>query len=88
MLLVFPLLLFNILPLSLIFASLILLCVLVRSCLGLFCLGLCASWTWLTIVKSFWPSRLDPQARIPDVGLETFMTVKELLWYYCSPVCG
>ena len=30
----------------------------------------------------------DPQAGESDVGLRTFTTVWELLWYYCSPVCG
>ena len=30
----------------------------------------------------------DPQAGKPDVGLRTFTTVRELLWYNCSPVCG
>ena len=29
-----------------------------------------------------------PQARKPDVGFWTFTTVGELLWYYCSLVCG
>ena len=29
----------------------------------------------------------DPQAGKPDVGLRTFTTVGELLWYYYSPVC-
>ena len=29
----------------------------------------------------------DPQAGKPDVGFSTFTTVKERLWYYCSPVC-
>ena len=31
---------------------------------------------------------LDPQAGKPAVGFRTFTTVGELLWYYCSPVCG
>ena len=31
---------------------------------------------------------LDPQARKPDVGFRTFTLVRQLLWYYCSPVCG
>ena len=30
----------------------------------------------------------DPQAGKPDVGFRTVRTVWELLWYYCSPVCG
>ena len=35
------------------------------------------------------PSPLsDPQAGKPDVGFRNFTTVGELLWYYCSPVCG
>ena len=50
------------------------------------------------VVKSFWPSKsdslgfsvswLDPQAGKPGMGFRTFTTVGELLWYYCSPVCG
>ena len=31
---------------------------------------------------------LDPQAGKPDVGFRMFRTVGELLWYYCSSVCG
>ena len=31
---------------------------------------------------------LDPQAGKPDVGFRMFTTVGELLWYYCSSVCG
>ena len=31
---------------------------------------------------------LDPQAGKPGMGFRTFTTVGELLWYYCSPVCG
>ena len=31
---------------------------------------------------------LDPKAGKPDVGLRTFTTVGELLWYNCSQVCG
>ena len=31
---------------------------------------------------------LDPQAGEPDTGLQIFLRVGELLWYYCSPVCG
>ena len=31
---------------------------------------------------------LDPQAGKPDVGLRTFTTAGELLWYYCSVACG
>ena len=35
------------------------------------------------------PSLLsDPQGQKPDVGFRTFTIVQELLWYYCSPVCG
>ena len=30
----------------------------------------------------------NSQTRKPDMGLRTFTRVKELLWYYCSPVCG
>ena len=30
----------------------------------------------------------DPQAGKPEVGVRTFTTMGELLWYYCSPVCG
>ena len=30
----------------------------------------------------------NPQARNLDVGFRTFIIVWELLWYYCSPVCG
>ena len=33
-------------------------------------------------------SSLDPQAEKPDMGFRTFTTVRELLWYYCSQVCG
>jgi len=29
----------------------------------------------------------DPQARDPDVGLRTFTSVKETLWYNCFSVC-
>ena len=49
------------------------------------------------IIKSFWPSRSDPvgiptafvrsQTMKPDVGFQTFTTVGELLWHYCSPGC-
>ena len=49
------------------------------------------------VTKFHWPSMsdslgilstfADPQAGEPDVGLRTFTTVRELLWYYCSPVC-
>ena len=49
-------------------------------------------------VESHWPSRSDslgipsPFVRSPGwkpaVGSRTFTTVGELLWYYCSPVCG
>ena len=31
---------------------------------------------------------LDPQAGKPDVGVRIFTIGGELLWYYCSPVCG
>ena len=31
---------------------------------------------------------LGPQAGKPDMGIWTFTTVGELLWYYYSPVCG
>ena len=31
---------------------------------------------------------LGPQAGKPDMGIWTFTTVGELLWYYCSPACG
>ena len=35
------------------------------------------------------PVRLsEPQAGKPDVGLITFTKMGEILWYYCSPVCG
>ena len=30
----------------------------------------------------------DPQAGKPEVGFRTFTIMWELLWYYCSPVCG
>ena len=30
----------------------------------------------------------DPQAGKPDMEFRTFTTVRELLWFYCSPVCG
>ena len=52
------------------------------------------------VIKSQWPSRpdsldqripsplSDPKTGKPDVGFRTFTTVGELLWYYCSPVCG
>ena len=50
------------------------------------------------IIKSCWPSRpdslgfpvplSDPQAGKPDVRFRTFTMVRELLWYYCSPICG
>ena len=53
---------------------------------------------WKPYNKSCWPSRSDslgipsPFAGVPgwkpDVGLRTFTTVGQLLWYYCSPVCG
>ena len=49
-------------------------------------------------IKSSWPSRpsslgtlvssLDPQAEKPNMGFRTFTTVRELLWYCCSQVCG
>ena len=49
------------------------------------------------IIKFHWPSKsdslgilstfADPQDGEPDLGLRTFTTVRELLWYY-SPVCG
>ena len=31
---------------------------------------------------------LDSQVRKSVVGLRTFTTVQELLWYNCSPICG
>ena len=31
---------------------------------------------------------LDPQVGKSGVGSRTFATVRELLWYNCSPVCG
>ena len=31
---------------------------------------------------------LSPQSGKPDMGIWTFTTEVELLWYYCSPVCG
>ena len=31
---------------------------------------------------------LDPQVGKSIVGPRTFITVRELLWYNCSPVCG
>ena len=31
---------------------------------------------------------LNPHAGKPNVGFRTFTTLGELLWYYCSPVCG
>ena len=34
------------------------------------------------------PSLCCPQAEKPDVGLRMFTAVRELLWYYCSLVCG
>ena len=50
------------------------------------------------IIKSCWAAQtipwgvsvslLDPQAGKSGVGFRTFTTVVELLWYYCSPVCG
>ena len=49
------------------------------------------------VIKSHWPSRSDTlgirslsdaQAGKPEVGLRTFPTVSELLWYYFSSVCG
>ena len=50
------------------------------------------------VIKSHWPSKSDSlgipcpsvgaQAGKPDMGLRTITTVAELLWYYCSPVCG
>ena len=50
------------------------------------------------IIKSCWASQTDslgilsPFVGSPgwesDVGFRTFTTVVELLWYYCSPVCG
>ena len=29
-----------------------------------------------------------PQARKSDMASQIFTTVRELVWYYCSPVCG
>ena len=37
---------------------------------------------------SQFPCQSLPQARKPDMWFQTFTTVGELLWYYCSPVCG
>ena len=31
---------------------------------------------------------LDPQAGKPDMGFRIFTIMRELLWYYYSPVCG
>ena len=49
-------------------------------------------------IKSCWPQDQipwrfpvplsDAQAGKPDVGFRTFTAGQELLWYYCSPVCG
>ena len=52
-----------------------------------------------SVIKSHWPSKSDslripsPFAKDPQVGKavlgpRTFITVQELLWYNCSPVCG
>ena len=53
---------------------------------------------WKSYNQTCWPSSSDSlgipssfigsQAVKPDVGFRTFTTVGELLWYYCSPVCG
>ena len=59
----------------------------------------CFPWSYGSlIIKSHWPSRpdslgilnplSDPQAGKPYMGLRTFTTVRELLWYYFSPVFG
>ena len=40
------------------------------------------------IFSGFSVSLLDPQVGKSFVGLGTFATVWELLWYNCSPVCG
>ena len=40
------------------------------------------------ILWGFPGALLGPQAGKPDVGIWTFTRVGELLWYYCSPVCG
>ena len=51
-----------------------------------------------SVIKSHWPPKsnylgvVSPFARSQVgksvVGLRTFGTVWEFLWYYCSPVCG
>ena len=52
----------------------------------------------ILVIKPHWRSKSDslgvpvplqdPQAGKPDTKLRIFTTVGELLWYYCSPVCG
>ena len=43
----------------------------------------------LLVLKARFPVPLsDPQVGKPDMGFRTFTIVHELLWYYCSPVCG
>ena len=53
---------------------------------------------WKSLIKSCWPpSQIPwgfpvplsgPQAGKPDMEFQTFTTVGELLWYYCSPLLG
>ena len=50
------------------------------------------------VSKSHWPSKSDSlwipsplarsQASKHDMGLRMFITMGELIWYYCTPVCG
>ena len=60
--------------------------------------GLCFPQSYGSLlIKSHWPSRsnslgipspfVGSQAGKPDIGFRTFITVGELLWYYCYPVC-
>ena len=51
-----------------------------------------------SVIKSHWPPKRiswESSVPLPDppvgksvVGPRTFITVQELLWYNCSPVCG
>ena len=53
---------------------------------------------WNLVSKYHWPSKSDSlwisspldrsQTSKHDMGLRTFITMGELIWYYCTPVCG
>ena len=50
-----------------------------------------SKWEWPKSPKWPWGFSVplpDSQAGKPDMRLRTFTTVRELLWYYYSPVCG